>query len=101
MTYQCTWRQDAIAFWPYSFTDVEESTHRPEAHRRLQLLCDRNHLNHVSAISNSHCCSARLHLDWKRRGISWSHYMAWHHRQHHVRHACWHYPLKVCWNRLV
>src|SRR6266850_1468788 len=44
MTYQCTWRQDAIAFWPYSFTDVEESTHHLEAHHCLQLLCDRNHL---------------------------------------------------------
>ena len=36
-TYKRTWRQDAIAFWPYRFTDIEESTHRVEAHCHLLL----------------------------------------------------------------
>jgi hypothetical protein len=31
-----------IAFWPYRFTDIEESTHRVEAHRLLPLLAQSN-----------------------------------------------------------
>src|SRR6266850_933949 len=62
MTYQRTWRQDAIAFWPYSFTDVEESTHHLEALCHLQLLCDRNHLKRVHATRKAAAKAVSMHL---------------------------------------